>query len=113
MKGGFSLWISCSLPSSFTGHWTLVTAATPPCGGSRRRQEHFLLAYQGVSVHNARKETDNGYSQHPVLAADACCLSRSCRLLTGSLSGTGSVPRRCERPGIADRAIPWAKGFEK
>jgi len=48
---------------------------------SCRRQEHFLLAYQVISVHNARKETDNGYAQHPVLAADACCFSRSCRLL--------------------------------
>jgi hypothetical protein len=28
------------------------------CGGSGRRQEHFLLANQGVPVHNVRKETD-------------------------------------------------------
>jgi hypothetical protein len=68
-----------------------------PCTLCLPPQVHFLLAYRGVSVHNARKETDNGYAQYPVLAADACCLSRSCRLLTGSLSGTGLVPRRCER----------------
>jgi hypothetical protein len=26
------------------------------CGGSCRRQEHFLLAYQDVRVHNVPKE---------------------------------------------------------
>jgi len=79
--------------SLVTGHWTL-RQRRPAADAAR---VHFLLAYRGGSVHNARKETDNGYAQHPVLAADAYCLSRSSGLLTGSLSGTGSVPRRCER----------------
>jgi hypothetical protein len=54
VQGGFSLWIvpaPCFLLSLVTGHWTLVTAADAA-------QEQFLLAYRGVSVHNAHKEKD-------------------------------------------------------